>query len=184
MQWIKKHYLLIGIILFLVALNVLFYFIGPERIVEYIGIQNTYLVVFAVAAIGGLSTFTGGVLYSSIAAFAAGGSSPLLLGIAGGIGIFISDSIFYFLAKRGRESIPENWETWLAKIERFVERYPLWLVLLAIYLYLSLGPLPNDVLMIALVAAGVRYRHLIIALLPGSITIALITAYFGNWWLG
>lgn len=184
MQWVRKHYVLVGIVLFLIALNVLFYFIGPDRIVEYIGIRNTYLVVFAIAAIGGLSTVTGTVLYSSIATFAAGGSSPLLLGLAGGAGIFISDSIFFYLAKRGRESVPEKWGHWIERIQRFVDRYPLWIILLATFLYLGFSPLPNDLLMIALALAGIKYRQLIIPLLPGSITIALLTAYFGNLWFG
>lgn len=182
MQWIKRHSVFVSVVLFLITLNVLFYFVGAEQIVAYIGIHNTYLVVFAVAAIGGLSTVTGTVLYTSIATFAAGGSSPFLLGIAGGIGIMISDSIFFYLAKRGRESVPEKWNGWISKLEGYVQKYPRWIVLLGVYLYLAFSPLPNDILMVALVMTGFRYREIIIPLIPGSITIALITAYFGNLW--
>lgn len=182
MIWLKKHYVLVLIVLFLIGLNVLFYYKSPHEIVAYVGIENSYLLVFTIAAIGGLSTLTGTVLYTAIATFAAGGSTPWLLGIAGGIGIFISDSIFFYLAKIGHKSLPRSWERWVCPIRNFIQKYPTWQVLIFVFAYLSFLPLPNDLLMIALVLGGYRYRTIAPIVFIGSLNIALVTAYFGTFW--
>ena len=183
MQWVRRHPVLLSIGLFLIAFNVLYYFFSPRDIVAYVGVENTYVVTFLVAAIGGLSTLTGAVLYTAIATFAAGGSMPWLLGITGGLGIFISDSIFFHLARIGREHVPDEWEPWVMKIQNIIQRYPRRLVLLLAYLYLGFSPFPSDLLMITLALGGYRYRTLAPVLLAGSITIAFLIAYFGNLWL-
>lgn len=182
MVWIKRHLALTAIILFFIALNVFFYFVSPDTIVEYVGVRNSYAITFIIAAIGGLSTVTGTVLFSTIATFAAGGSNPTLLGIIGGLGIFISDSIFFHLAQLGRQFVPNKWEGWIGKMHQFVQSYPLWLVLLLVYLYISFIPLPNDILMVALVLGGYQYRYVAPILLVGSISIALVIAHLGILW--
>lgn len=183
MVWLKRHYTLLLVILFIVLLNVFFYVISPEVIVGHIGIRNSYLIAFAVATLGGLSTLTGPVLFSTIVAFAAGGAEPIFLGILGGFGIFISDSIFFHIAQFGRKFVPPRWERWLAWFQKLLERYPRWFILTLVYLYLSFTILPNDILMIALVLGGYRYRHVWPVLLVGSLSIAILTAYIGAEWL-
>lgn len=183
MKWFKRHYILLLVLLFLVAINTLFYFIGPKEIVEHIGVKNSYAITFVIATIGGLSTLSGTILFTTIATFAAGGSNLLLLGMLGGIGIFISDSIFFYLAQLGRQFVPSNWEKLLGRIEHLVQRYPRWLVLIFVFFYLGLTPLPNDILMLALVLGGYSYRLLWPVLLAGSLSIALITAFIGVLWL-
>ena len=176
----KRYYILAAILAFIVAINLLFFFVKPNEIVEYVGVENSYLIVFAVSAIGGLSTLTGLALFTTIVTFAAGGSEPWLLGLAGGLGIFISDSIFYFLAKYGRESVPESWDNTLKKVEKWIKKHPPWAVLTAMYLYLGFSPFPNDLLMIALVVGGYSYKKIALVLLAGSITVAMLTAYLGD----
>jgi hypothetical protein len=177
---LRSYYPFIGIAAFIVALNVLFSFYGPDEIVRAIGITNTYFIAFGAAAIGGLSTLTGVVVFTLIVSFAAGGSTPWLLGIFGGLGIFVSDSVFFWLAKVGRESIPEQWEKKLSRLQRWMGDRPQWLVVIAVYLYLGFAPLPNDLLMIALVLGGYRYRTIFPVIFAGSLTIAMVTAYAGR----
>lgn len=182
MKWIQKHGLLVGIGVLFVAVNVLFFFVSPQELVSYIGVENSYLITFVVAAVGGLSAFTGTVLYGLIATFGAGGSSPWLLALAGGVGIFISDSIFFYLASRGRTLIPSQWNSWVLKIQSMVQKYPQSMVLVFVYCYLSVFPFPNDILMIALAVAGYTYRRIALVVLAGSVTIAFLTASFGRIW--
>jgi len=179
-NWLQRHYALILILAFLVTLNGIFYYVGPGQIVDVVGVDNTYLYVFLLAAIGGLSTLSGTVLYSSLITFAAGGVSPLLLGFAAGVGLFISDSIFFFLAKRGTKSVPASWQPWLTKWNNLVTRYPRWAVILFIFFLLGFTPMPNDVLMIILALTGFTYRELILAFLGGSLCVALIATHFGS----
>jgi hypothetical protein len=175
----RNYYILSGVVAFIILINVLLFYVNPREIIDLIGVENSYIVIFITAAIGGLSTFTGLTLFTAIATFAAGGAEPLLLGLAGGLGIFVSDSIFYHLAYLGRKAIPDGWKPFIEKLERWAEDRPLWLVLLATYLYLSFIPLPSDLLMIALALGGYPYRKIAGVLLLGGLTIATLTAYFG-----
>ncbi|PIP55505.1 MAG: hypothetical protein COX06_02790 [Candidatus Zambryskibacteria bacterium CG22_combo_CG10-13_8_21_14_all_42_17] len=180
----EKYDVLAGILAFIVAVNILLYFYDAKEIVSSIGIENTYIVIFIMAVIGGLSALTGAALFTTITAFAAGGAEPLILALAGGAGIFISDTIFYFLALHGRRSVPDDWDKILNKIENRIEKYPKWMVLTGMYIYIGFTPLPNDVLMIVLVIAGYTYKNIMWVLLAGSFTIAMVTAYLEHIILG
>lgn len=176
----KKYFTLGAILVFLIFVTALFLYIEPDELVGWIGVKNTYLVAFLIAAAGGISMFTSATFFTVIATFAAGGANTILLGIAGGLGIFISDSIFFYLAAIGREALSEKWQSRVEAIAKRAEAYPLWLILLCVYLYLGFSPLPNDILMIALVAAGFRYRTVAPVILAGSITIATMVAYISK----
>lgn len=183
MKKLKKYYALILVLVFIIFINAVLYYVGAEGIVSVIGVDNTYLLVFILAISGGLSSFTGVALLTSIATFAGGGAEPLLLALAGGAGIFISDTVFYFLVLYGRRSVPENWDKTFDKLEELVGRYPKWVVLTGMYFYIGFSPLPNDLLMAALVIGGYSYRRIVWVLLAGSFTIALLMAYLGSTFL-
>lgn len=176
----KDQLVLIGIIALIAGWIALFFFISPEAVVDAIGVHNAYLVVFLLALIGGLSTLTGTSLFAVIATFAAGGALPLMLGICAGIGIFASDSIFFLLATRGSRSITQRKHDIRDMLAKHIQRLPPWALHGGVYLYVGLSPLPNDILMIALALARVRYRTIAPALFAASITIATLTAYLGE----
>ena len=75
----------------LIGANVLFLFYSPDQIVNYIGVENTYLTMFLIAAIGGVNSLTSGVLYASLLTFAAGGADPLWLGLSTGVGMALGE---------------------------------------------------------------------------------------------
>jgi hypothetical protein len=176
----RKYYILAGILLFLAAINFLLFVASPRDIVASIGVENTYIIVFAIAAIGGLSSVTGAAFYASVITFAGGGANPLLLTLAGGAGIFISDTIFYYLALYGWQSVPKWWESKVQRIREWIEKRPQSKVATAVYIYIGFTPLPNDLLMLGLVIGGYAYRQIFWPLLAGSFTIAAITAYLGE----
>lgn len=178
----KQHYILITVLIFIIAINILFFLVNPEKIIDVVGIENSYLIIFIVSTIGGISSLTGVALFTSITTFAAGGAHPLILGIVGGIGIFISDSIFYHIARYGHHHLPKRWKSSVEKGMRWAKNHPLWVVLGVIYLYLGFTPLPADILMITLALAGYSYRTIAPVLFAGSITVALLAAYLGNIW--
>ena len=168
-----------GILAFIAFINILFYFFSADSIVSLVGAENTYIIIFILATVGGLSSISGIALFTTIITFVAGGANPLLITLVGGTGIFISDSIFYLLALHGRKSVPQDWDESLSKIESLVEKYPPWMVFVGTYIYIGFTPLPNDLLMVALVIGGYSYKKIARILLAGSFTIAMVTAYFG-----
>ncbi len=183
MQRLWRHRVLIGVLLLWVGLGVVFLFTPPREIVQAIGVENSYFVTFLLAAVGGVSSFTGTALYAAIATFAAGGAHPLLLGILGGTGIFISNTVFFMLARFGKRSVSDTYQAQFARITQWVQtRVPRWAAFAGVYLYLGFSPFPDDLLMIALVLAGYRYRNVWPLLLVGGISIATVTAYIGNIW--
>ncbi len=178
-RW-KKYGLFFAIAGFIVLVNLIFFFWSPELVVSKIGIKNTYLLAFLASAIGGLSTLTGAALFTTIVTFVAGGSHPFWLALSAGMGIFLSDSVFYFLIFHGRKSIPLRWENRLERIQLWMAQHPPKTVLTAAYLYMSFTPLPNDLLMIGLVIGGFSYKRIVWVVLAGSLTVAFVTAYLGQ----
>ncbi|MEX0931326.1 MAG: hypothetical protein WDZ88_01105 [Candidatus Paceibacterota bacterium] len=181
MNILVRYKFLFAVLLVFILIQALFFFISPSEIVSSVGIENSYGIAFLVALIGGVSTLTGPVLFATIATFSAGGANPFLLGLVGGLGIFISNSVFYFLALYGKKSVSEKWKEKLNAIsERIKEKYSKRVIFPLVYLYLSFTPLSDDVLMVGLVIAGYRYMHIAPLLLLGGISFATATAFFGN----
>lgn len=166
-----------AIVLAIAAWSMLLTYVSPREIVEAIGVRNIYFLVFAVAAIGGLSSFTGPSLYALVATAAAGGSNPLLLALIGGIGIFISDGVFYAVARYGRRVALKYWEEPVEKLKEWSERLPQWVIYAGVFVYTGLTPLPNDILMIALAFSEQKFKKVAPFLLAGDMVLVGIVAY-------
>jgi len=161
-------------------INVIFIWISPQELVENLGVENSYLVAFLVASFGGLSSVTSPILYTLIATFAAGGATPWLLGVSGGIGIAIGDAFIFILARLGYKTTKKMHKHEAEKYFHLQEKIPFWVQLVLLYLILGFTPIPNDIIMILLVLVGYKLRALIPLLLISGITIATITAYTGE----
>lgn len=167
----------------LAALAVLLYYVSPETIVTWIGVENTYLTVFLIAALGGLSSVTSGVLYASLATFAAAGALPWLLGLIGGVGIAIGDSLIFLLLRYGYRSVSDQWRERVAKWRTIIDRLPRSVQYLLGYVVLGFSPMPNDIVLLLLVILSYQYRYVAPLLLLSGVTIATLTAYLGDAWL-
>lgn len=181
-----RLYVLLGtVILILVGWAVFFHFVPPELLVEKIGIRNTYLAAFILAIVGGFSSVTGTSLYATLAAFAYSGEvNSLVLGVVSGLGLFLSDSLFYLVAEYGRGiivKVASRWDVLFNRIRRWVRIAPNWLVYVGIFLYSAFSPIPNDVLLAVLVLSGYSYRQFALYLFLGDLTFALLlTNVAGN----
>ncbi len=179
-QWFKKHWGFWLLVLFLVAWTLFFVFIPPSIFIDNIGVHNTYLIAFLLAVFGGLSTLTGAPFFVSIATFGAGGANPLLLGIFGGLGIFLSDSIFFLIARRGVRVLEARSIPNIQKFSEKIAKLPPWIMYTFVLCYIGFTPFPNDLLMLALALAGIRYLHLAPVLMVGSFSIVTLTASLGH----
>lgn len=180
----KRHWRsLTAVLLFFLLINVAFVLHSPEELVQQIGVKNSYLVVFLIAAFGGLSTLTSSVLYATIVTTVAGGANAWLIGICGGLGIAIGDILIFSLLQYGYRSVPERFRTKILPYRLRWKQLPAAARHGLVYLYLGFTPLPNDLLMVTLVLLGYRLRYLIPIAIAGGITIATIVAQLGGWWL-
>lgn len=171
------------VVLILIGWALFFHFFPVSELVEKIGIQNTYLAAFLLAAIGGFSSLTGTSLYAALIALSAGGVNPIALGIIGGLGLFLSDTVFYFVITKIRTLIARittKYDRIFRKMWRWLYAMPDWVVYIGVYVYAAFAPLPNDILLAVLALSSYSYRQFVWFLLAGDLTMALILTHLGE----
>lgn len=176
----RRYWVIFFLLAFLLVFALILAFITPQEIVDYVGVENTYLVSFLLAVFGGLSAVTGISFFASVVTFSGGGASPVLLALFGGLGIFISDSIFFLVARYGVEILKKKTRPVSQWLVSKMEKLPLSIVLAGVYVYIGFTPFPNDLLMVALALAGMPFKLLAPTLMAGSVTIVFLVAYFGE----
>ena len=151
----------------------------PTEIVEFLGINNGYLLTFFAALLGGTSIFIPFPYHLLIFTLAAGGLNPFLLGILAGAGIFIGDSTSYFIGYTGREIVTGKPAVLFKRFHDWAMKKPKWVLPIFLFLYSSIIPTPNDLLVIPLGIARYPYAKVIIPLLFGSIVFNTLLAFAG-----
>jgi len=178
------HYVLFMILLlFVLVWTTVLLYIGPETLVNTIGIRNGYLLMFLVSLFGGVSSVGGAIYVTTILSLAAGGLHPLYLAFASGAGVSVGDSVYYYLGYRGSHLLPSN-SALTAHIQQFsnwLTRQARWLRALAIYCYVAFTPLPNDILTILMGVTRQPYGLVLSALVVGNMTHTLLLATVGRW---
>jgi hypothetical protein len=157
---------------------VFFYIVSPSIVVQTIGIQNAYAVVFVLGVICGFSSLTTSTFYIAIAALSNGGAQPLLLGLSGGLGLCISDAAFYLFIRKGTSIVVDTrWLRVSQSIARWIHLMPDWILFPSIFLYSTFAPIPNDIILAALAVAGTPLKRIAPWLFLGDIASALLLAY-------
>lgn len=176
----KKYLGFFSFLLILVAGIIIISYIGPQKIVNELGVRNSFIGYFLISAVGGVSSLTSSSYYILTYALGAAGLSPLLLGIIGGIGVSIGDSLFYYIGNKGEDVAPQKISKRTEKISNIINKKPNWVGTGAIYLYTGFTPLPNDILTVPLGFLKYPYKRLIIPLVLGNITATTIIAYLAS----
>jgi len=177
---LKQYKTVYGALLVLVGVSILLYNYPPDTIVSWVGVENSYLATFMIAAIGGLSSITSSVFYAAVATFSSGGANPWLLGLIGGIGIALGDSIIFGLFSYGLKDVTPKWEDRIEAVRQYIDDYPRSVVYLGLFLVLGLSPIPNDIVMFALVLLGFQYLKIAPILIVAGISVTTITALLGQ----
>ena len=172
----------IRIISFLIFLGiltlwiVLFKYVNPQVLIGKIGVTNGYIILFLIGAIGGASIFTGPSYFIALATLSIVGLNPILLGIFGGLGVTIGDSITFFIGLSVAKKAPEKIKEKISKIEKILEKRSKKMVNFMIYTYIGFLPLPNEFVTIPLGLIGYKKRIIILFLLLGNITSGILGA--------
>lgn len=166
-----------GLILaFLIAWMLLLLVWGPTRIVDWLGVERGYALLFAVAASGGLSSFSSATFYTTLGTLAAGGLNPLLLALVGGLGLSIGDTLFYWFGHHGAAILKGRAKRWMDEATAWLTPRP-WLVPLVVFLYAGFTPFPNDIMMVVVALTGTRYRYVVAPLILGNAFLAAVVAF-------
>lgn len=171
---------LLGLCVIILVIGLLSY-LEPEDIISKLGIENTYLAIFAFAIFGGVSAFSAAGFYGTLFYFAHSGMNPFILAGFSAFGVLIGDFIFWYIGVEGRKLIKNEENTYAIRLSGWLKQKPRWFVPIIIYAYTGLSPFPGDILMLALAFTGYRPRDIIIPTFFGNYTLALIitsSAYY------
>ena len=164
----------------IVAWSVLLYFVGAERIVEYVGVRNGYLIMFLVSLFGGLSSLGGPTYVATAVTLAAGGLNPFTLALFASAGTSVGDTVYFVASRSGGEYlVKQKAGKWLQRCARWVTEKPKYVLWLFVYVYTAFTPFPNDVLTISMGLTRQPYVLIITALAVGNFTFILLLGLFG-----
>jgi hypothetical protein len=177
-----NKYGFITLLIFIISWITLLFIYGPQKIVSFVGMRNGYILAFVVATFGGMSAFSSTSFFTTVITLALGGLNPILLGIIGGIGVTIGDSLFFYFGIHGRCLFPNKIIHKLDTFFRWLEKGPSLFVPVFVFLYAGFTPFPNELMTIPLGLIGIEYKEIILPLLIGNmvlITIILFLAIHG-----
>jgi len=115
--------------------------------VDFIGLNNSYILLFLLAFFGGTSIFFPFPYYIFTISFGAAGLNPFLLGISAGFGTLLGDSTSYYVAYKGRDLVSNKFSKSTNKIFNWLMKRPL-LFPIFTFFYAAIAPLPDDLIMI------------------------------------
>lgn len=155
-------------IMILLIFVILFY--GPKQIVDYIGINNSFLIIFLFAIFGGVSSFTSASFYTTLGAFYFGGLNPLTLIIIGAIGLTIGDCFFYYLGFKGY-NLGKNtkYKDKIKFLKMKIRNISLKWKFVFIFLYAGVSLFPKDLLCFTLGLMKIPLLHSMIPMFLGNV---------------
>lgn len=163
-------------IVFFIGATIFFFASSPEEVILYLGVENAYLLMFVLALIGGLTTFSGVPYPLVLVALASGGLDPLFLGICSATGVMLGDTTSYYLGYTGKEIVPQ-------KVQKILERFYTYcltrpkLLPFAFFVYGAIVPLSNDFIVISMGLARYPFWRVMIPLGIGNLIFNISLAY-------
>lgn len=176
-KW-KNLFILITLIFLIVLISFTIFIVTPEKIVEKIGLKNSYFVLWFFAFLGGTSILFPFPYYLFTFSFGAAGLNPLLLGISAGLGTLIGDATTYFLAYFGRKTLSKKNPKFLEKMLDIATKNKFQFMIFA-FLYASFIPLSDDLIMIPAGVIKYPYKRLAISMGLGKIFLNTMIAFAG-----
>ena len=171
---IKKTVYLVFLAIFILLLY-LVYTIWPAQIVDFIWLENTYLVIFFFAFVWWVFFLTAATFYTTLATFVVWWADLLTLSLISAIWLTIGDFFFYFLGRKAKLFINDS--KYKSKVEKFSnwiraksDKTIFWFLLL----YWSFAPLPNDIPSSWLWIAWYNWKKMILPIFVWNINYNLL----------
>ena len=170
-----------------ILLSGVFLTISPTELLDIIGSDNAYIIMFVLAFVGGITTFSGIPYHIILMGFASAGINPIFLGVVTAGGVMMGDSVSYLMGRGGGAIIPSKFQKVFHSISSYLEQRP-GMVFPGLFLYGSLSPLSNDFIVISLGLARFSYWRMIVPLALGNVVYNTALAYIGlygyEWLIG
>ncbi len=90
------------------------------------------------------------------------------------LGMTVADTIAYFLGNLGKKMVSHTFSEKIeSKIKIIHEKYE-WAPLSILFLFASLAPLPNEILLVPFAFLGYRLRHIVPVLFAGNVVFNIL----------
>lgn len=178
----KRYKIFIAIIpiaLYLIASYYILLYYSPENLTDFLGIRNSYLLLFVTSILGGFTTFSLVPYHLLLITLSAGGLNPIFLGILAAVGVSIGDSTSYFLGYQGRVILSEKASRWFDRIHDTAVKNPKTFMFLC-FLYSSIVPESNDFITIPAGISRVPFYQVMIPLILGNTLFDVSLALLAN----
>jgi len=178
----KRKEIEISVILLIIVIivwSMIVYYVGPEGIVDYIGMENAYLVLFVGGLLGGVSLLFPFPNYLLVFTFGAAGLNPFLIGAVAAAGIIIGESTSYFVGYSTHSILPISIGGHIHGIKKWLLRRRKWTMYSALFLWGSIFPLPNDFMLIPLGVLRYPFWRTMIPLGLGNLVFNTLIAFAG-----
>lgn len=176
---VKKRTIQILLILgIFVAISIALGSVSSETLINFVGSDNAFVLMFALGIVGGLTTFSGIPYQFVLMSLAAGGINPIGLGLSTAIGVMIGDSTMFFISKKLKTALSSKTQKIFKKVYKYLEPHPS-LINLGLFLYGLLSPFSNDFVVASMSIMGYSYRKIIVPLAIGNIFFNIGLAYLG-----
>jgi len=163
---------------FFLAISITLGSIPSETLINFVGSDNAFFLMFVLGLVGGLTTFTGFPFHFVLMSLAAGGLNPIGLGLCTGLGVILGDSTMFLIGKKVKSSLPSRIGSFVDMLSHHLDKHPK-LVTPTVFLYGALSPFSNDFIVASLSIMGYSYRKTIIPLAIGNIFFNIAIAYLG-----
>ncbi len=165
-------------IAFLLTLVGVLLFIGPERMVDIIGVNNSYLILFIFAIFGGVSAFTSASFYATMATFFMGGLNFFILITIGAVGLAIGDTFFYYIGFKGQDLTKNtNYKQKVEYLQKKIDKIPKKWTSIFIFIYAGVTVFPKDILCLAFGLSRYNYIKFIIPMMLGNLLFNFLFLY-------
>ena len=84
------------------------------------------------------------------------------------IGTTLADLLAWYVGVLGRKITLHNYPR-LAEFTDWIQQKNIWVIMLFVFVYASIAPVPNEVILIPLALVGIKLRYLFVPLIMGTI---------------
>lgn len=171
------------VIIFLLFFGLSAYFLfysSPAKIVDFIGVNNAYILIFFLALFGGFTMFSGIPYHVILITLAMGSTNPIILGLSAAVGVMIGDSTSYYIGYQGATILPRIIKKILQPIRGFAFNHPKILPWI-FFSYGALIPFSNDFIVISMGLSKYPFKKVMIPLGLGNIVFNVSLAFFAKY---
>ncbi|MDA9129063.1 hypothetical protein N9J72_01130 [Candidatus Gracilibacteria bacterium] len=163
----------------MILFSIMVYVVGSDAIIEYVGIENSYLFMFIIAFLGGISLFSGIPYPLILITFALGGLNIFYLAAVTATGVMIGDSTSYFIGGRVKGMLQGKIREIFDVLLSVYDNYPQYLVPM-FFLYGAFSPFPNDLITLSSGIKNYSFWKMLIPLSAGNFIFCLMLGYFAD----